>query len=136
MPSPTVQSIAAPKNKGGRPRKVSPPLEPIEHKLLTRKGVPRSLANFVEKMLKLYAPHMLPMLMEETRKAMSSGDKDALERAAKMFGLIGNKGIAINVNAQAGASANSSPSSSDRVGFESVIRKMNAEKSTIDVKAG
>lgn len=114
---------------------MAPPLSAIDTAPIT-KGMPRSVQAYVAKVLKFYAPHMLPLLMEQTRKAMNGGDDSAMERTAKMFGLIGSKGIVINNTANAGASSSSGPSSSDRVGFESVIRKMNAEKSIIDVKAG
>lgn len=130
VPAPTPE----PKNKGGRPRKY-PDLVPVDSKLLQEKKIPTSLGRFIEKVLKIYAPHMLPVLMEETRKGAAVGDKDSLERIARMFGLVGNnKGTAVFVNTQAiaGASATSVTGS----GFESVIRKMHSEPKTIDIKAG
>jgi len=85
-----------------------------------RNVTPKRIVKYIEKVLALYGPVVIPEAMECLRKAMAMGDIRAAEKMLESYGILKTGGgVVINNN-----NANISQANTYSRGFDAIIRQM------------
>ena len=86
------------------------------------------MAQYLEKALAAYAPHLIPSLLKALHTGAIDGDRTLIKMGLEMYGALGKgSGIVINNINQNSATAAASASSYDK-SFDSVIRRASEKK--------
>lgn len=127
------------------PRAKSKSLQKVPHQELERlvlpllekkkRITPGQMTSFIKKAVALYAPHMVPDLMEALRRGLARDDRAAMELTAEVMGMRA-KGTGVTFNNNNTASAAAVVTDTGGRSFDSIIRDLSAgraKEQTIDV---
>jgi hypothetical protein len=108
----------------------------FKHPLLEKKSITRrGLQRYNENILALFAPEILPHAMEQIRQGVIKGDKDMIDKAARIYELLrGGGGVTINNMNNNSNSASAQAAASGGKGFDAIIRQLSANDKAMDAE--
>jgi mannose/fructose/N-acetylgalactosamine-specific phosphotransferase system component IID len=108
------------------------PSEVTSSKLYQRKKVNKNnLPNYQERMLLLFAPHIIPETMKSIYSQVKEGNKDAIQLALQIYNFIQRQGGVSVVNNIFNQNNNSS---ANERAFDAIARRLGESVETITLK--
>lgn len=106
----------------------------LKHPLLEKKSITRrGLQRYNENLLAVFAPEILPHALEQIRQGVIKGDKDMIDKAARIYELLrGGGGLTINNMNTNNNSAQAAASAGGGKGFDAIVRQLSANDKTMD----
>lgn len=87
---------------------------------------PKGAATYHRELLAFFAPHTLPMMLEQIRQGIAGGNEKMIRLWAEMTGLI--KGAGVNVTTNVGSGNTTSNTLIAGPGFDTIVRNLDAKR--------